>query len=347
MRDRLEIADKARKGENISDVTQDDVVITVDTTVVQGSALESYRPRLVIPAELEGHLALSSVGNPPPVSPTYRATNPEPFSASVITPYAPPSGTYEATSIIQMYEMAPLLDESYAFLYRVGVLNGQNSVGNATPMSFTIQNNTISHMLELTLTVPKYFTVSSSVYPITIAPEQSTTFSLVPSEVGFKEYIPGVFDEKISFSVRPLNVTSPVYVKFNAPAVTNPDTLAAPPSSTSNISADETISQAVDEVVDDLLDTSEGFENAELIADTINAALEEAQGFLSDPAYTTELFMSSSTVLPPTTDTGTPAASPARSVVLTAPNSPNSIGAIRRSKKLQALTLLARLRGAS
>ena len=347
MRERLEVADKARKGENISGVTQEDVVITVDTTTIQGGTLESYRPRLVIPAELEGYLALSSVGNPPPVSPIYRATSPESFSASVVAPYAPPLGTYEATSIIQMYEMAPLLDNMYACLYRIGVLNGQNTVGNAIPISFTIQNNTISHTLELTLIAPKYFTLSSAMYPIIIPPEQSITFSLVPSEGGFKEYLPGVFDEKIAFSVRPLNVTSPVYVKFNAPAVTNPDALAAPPSSTSDISADETISQAVDEVVDDLLDTSEGFENAELIADTINAALEEAQGFLSDPAYTTELFMSSSTVLPPTTDTGTPAASPASSVVLTALNSPNSVGAIRRSKKAQAMALLARLRGAS
>ena len=42
MRDRLEVADKARKGENISEVTQEDVVITVDATTVQGSTLESY-----------------------------------------------------------------------------------------------------------------------------------------------------------------------------------------------------------------------------------------------------------------------------------------------------------------
>lgn len=319
-------------------------VVTADATTVYGTALAPYQSRVVTPPDLEGYVALSSVGNPPPASSTYRATSPTIFSSSVVTPYTLPTDTYEATSINQMYEMAPMLDELYAYVYRIGILNSMNSVGNATEMSFTLQNNTISHTLELTMTMPNYFKLLTPIYPIIIPPEESVTFSLVPSEAEFKEYIHGIYDGEITVNIRPLNVISPVYVKTNPVSVINPDTLAAAESFLSDIAQDGEIVETVDEVVDELLDTDEGFENVELIAATITEALTEAEKLLEDPSYTSELFLEGSTEIPPADDTGTPPTTP----VVSKKPVPNSVGARRLSKRTQAAELIARLRlGAS
>lgn len=163
-----------------------------------------------------------------------------PSSYSLI-PYQNPPNTFRATDISQMFNISPD-NSTRLFIYNVGIS------ADYTPIFYTIRNNTVSNVLQFSLSIPSFLNVSVVDFA---NPTQLPSAIETRSVNDITGFVPGVLNinpsseifisvgfneedvmqrsqqtlrsyaENLIFDIKPLNVTGPVFVSNNLVPLTS------------------------------------------------------------------------------------------------------------------------------
>lgn len=135
-------------------------------------------------------------------------------SVKLIQPWTDPPNTIRASNINEMYDI----------FFNVYDLNFVYNIGGSVDKKFVdlyVRNNTISHELKISIKLPKYLTSKND---LTFIIRRNTIESLLieVNEQYIESYIRNTKNEiesQIEWTITPLKVESPVYVRKDLPAL--------------------------------------------------------------------------------------------------------------------------------
>jgi hypothetical protein len=131
-----------------------------------------------------------------------------------LDPYIPPEDSFEATAVEEM--LSYTYRRSQFNIYEIG------SDRLPEPTTYIMRNNTVNTPLLIKFIFPDFLKIDT-VNPITLNPQQSIVIVLslnidaLRTKFTLKDTS---FQEDIKWSIQPLNLKGPVYIKRNLPAVT-------------------------------------------------------------------------------------------------------------------------------
>lgn len=134
----------------------------------------------------------------------------------LVRPHKDPENTFRATSIEQMYSYTPD-DASRKIVYSVGI-SPTNSIRTT---KFKFRNNTVNTTLKFMFSVPSFLKINES-STVQLKPNQELIIDVILDEIVIKQkslQSTKNFLEHFKWTVSPIEVTGPVYVKRNLPAL--------------------------------------------------------------------------------------------------------------------------------